>query len=316
MTIKSPSIKLDNLTKNYDNLLAVNNVNLKINQGEIFGLLGPNGAGKTTLIRMLVTLLKPTAGNAKVAGFDIEQEDDEIRKRIGVVFQNTILEDDLTAWETLNIFARLYNIPKQIRRAKINKFLQLIYLEERKNDLVKTYSGGMKRRLELIKGVLHEPEILFLDEPTLGLDPQSREFIWNYIRTLSIEMNVTIFLTTHYMEEADLLCDRIALIDHGKIVALGNPTELKRKLSSKNVIEVKFNNRSINYLSAIKDLSFVKEVSYEKNILKIIVNNTENAIFQIIEELNNHKAEITSVVLQEPTLNDVFLHYTGREIRE
>lgn len=315
-TTQPSSIEIRGLTRNYRDLVAVDHVDLEINQGEIFGLLGPNGAGKTTLISMLTTLLKPTAGTAKVAGFDVEKEAKEVRKRIGVVFQNTILEDDLTAWETLDIHARLYNLPKGERKNRVDELLRLVHLEDRKNDLVGTFSGGMKRRLEVAKGVLHNPEVLFLDEPTVGLDPQSREVIWNYIKQLNEEAEVTTLITTHYMDEADNLCHRIALIDYGKIIALGSPNELKGTISAKDIIKVKLGDSSAKYVPLIKDLDFVEKVDTAGDTLIITAKNGKNGFSQIIQKMNNNKAEIRSIYLYEPTLNDVFLHYTGREIKD
>lgn len=313
---KSPSIEIRGLTKNYGNLLAIDHIDLDVYEGEIFGILGPNGAGKTTLINMLTTLLRPTDGTANVMGFDIEEQAKEIRKEIGVVFQNTILEDDLAAGETLDIHARLYGVPKEDREERIRELLRLFHLEERQKDLVGTFSGGMKRRLEVAKGILHDPKVLFLDEPTVGLDPQSRDVVWHYIEKINHEKRMTILLTTHYLEEADRLCDRLGLIDHGRIVALGTPKSLKEDVSTKEVIEVELESPNEEQIRKIKRIGFVNEVISEGNTLRITVERGGKVFSQIVELLNNEKVEIRSVFLREPTLNDVFLHYTGREIRD
>jgi len=311
-----PTIEIRGLTKNYGNLLAVDHIDLDVYEGEIFGILGPNGAGKTTMINVLTTLLRPTEGTAKVLGFDVEKQAKEIRKKIGVVFQNTILEDDLTARETIDIHARLYGVPKEDREKRIRELLDLFHLEDRQNDLVGTFSGGMKRRLEVANGILHDPKVLFLDEPTVGLDPQSREVVWRYIEKINREKRMTILLTTHYMDEADRLCDRVGLIDNGRIVALGTPKSLKADVSPEEVIEVELESPNEEAIRKIKRIGFVKEVISEGNTFRITVERGGKIFSQIIEQLNNEKIEIRSIFLRETTLNDVFLHYTGREIRD
>jgi len=221
------AIHVDHLTRKFNELVAVNDISFEIEQGEIFGLLGPNGAGKTTTLAMLSTMLKPTSGSATVNGMDIEHNEDGVRKSIGIVFQDQSLDEELTAWENMDFHGRLYRIPGEVREQRIKELLDLVELEDRKNDIVKTFSGGMRRRLEIARGLLHHPAVLFLDEPTLGLDPQTRNHLWQYIATLNKEHGITIILTTHYMEEADRLCNRIAIIDHGKIIALDTPANLK-----------------------------------------------------------------------------------------
>ncbi|MBS3055885.1 MAG: ATP-binding cassette domain-containing protein [Candidatus Aenigmarchaeota archaeon] len=225
------AIEIENLTKNYNGTAAVDSINLRIKQAELFGLLGPNGAGKTTMISMLSTILKPSSGNAKINGINISYQN-SVRKLIGIVFQDPSLDDELTGMENLTFHSKLYHMPHELSKKRINDVLKLVDLEGKSKMLVKTYSGGMKRRLEIARGLLHHPKILFLDEPTLGLDPQTRRHIWEYIKKLNKEEKITIILTTHYMEEADYLCKRIAIIDHGKIVALGTPKKLKSSISS------------------------------------------------------------------------------------
>ncbi len=221
------AIHVDHLTRKFNDLVAVNDISFEIGKGEIFGLLGPNGAGKTTTLAMLSTMLKPTSGSATVNGMDIEHNEDGVRKSIGIVFQDQSLDEELTAWENMDFHGRLYRIPGDERKQRITELLALVELEDRKDDIVKTFSGGMRRRLEIARGLLHRPAVLFLDEPTLGLDPQTRNHLWQYIATLNKEHGITIILTTHYMEEADRLCNRIAIIDHGKIIALDTPANLK-----------------------------------------------------------------------------------------
>jgi ABC-2 type transport system ATP-binding protein len=223
-------IETDNLTKSYDGFVAVDKLNLKIEEGEIFGLLGPNGAGKTTTLLMLTTLVPPTSGTAKVAGLDIIKQPDKVRKAIGIVFQDPSSDELLTGYENLKLHGWLYDMPDDLKEKRIKEVFALIELTDRKDDLVKKYSGGMRRRLELARGLLHHPKVLFLDEPTIGLDPQSRDRIWEYITELAKKENITIIITTHYMEEADKLCDRLAIIDNGKIVALDTPENMKKGL--------------------------------------------------------------------------------------
>ena len=221
------ALHIQDLTRRFNDLVAVDNISFDIDKGEIFGLLGPNGAGKTTTLSMLSTMLVPTSGSATINGIDIEQDPDGVRKSIGIVFQDQSLDEELTAWENMDFHGRLYRIPAEIRKQRITELLTLVELNNRRDDIVKTFSGGMRRRLEIARGLLHHPEVLFLDEPTLGLDPQTRNHLWTYIATLAEEKGITIILTTHYMEEADRLCNRVAIIDHGKIIAIDTPEHLK-----------------------------------------------------------------------------------------
>jgi ABC-2 type transport system ATP-binding protein len=301
-------IDIKNLTKKFGNLTAVDNLNLQINEGEIFGLLGPNGAGKSTTLFMLTTLKPPTSGTAIINNYDIIKQSDKVRKSIGIVFQDPSSDEILTGYENLKLHGWLYGMPDNLREQRIKEVLELVDLTNRKDDLVKKYSGGMRRRLELARGLMHHPKVLFLDEPTLGLDPQSREYIWSYIEKLSKEEKITIIITTHYMEEADKLCDRMAIIDFGKIIVLGTPEELKKGLGG-DIIRLKAKNLNVEHL---KDLFYIKNIT---------ASNEEVSL--TVEDANLHIQEILSIVgkvdsaeIRSATLDDVFIHYTGREIRE
>jgi len=230
-------IQVQNLTKKFEDLVAVNNISFDVKEGEIFAFLGPNGAGKTTTIKMLTTILHPTQGQIKLNGFDVVKEPTKARQSFGIVFQDYSLDDELTAFENMEFHGMLYGVPKEIRRSRIEYLLKLVKLWERKNDLVKNFSGGMKRRLETARGLLHHPRILFLDEPTLGLDPQTRNLTWSYIKNLNKEEGITVFFTTHYMEEAEKIAERVAIIDYGKIVAQGTSVELKEKTKTQSLEE-------------------------------------------------------------------------------
>ncbi len=228
-------IEVSNLTKQFGDLTAVNGISFHVEAGEIFAFLGPNGAGKTTTIKMLTTLLKPTSGVITINGFDSQKDQDSVRSSFGIVFQDPSLDDELTAWENLELHGVLYSVPKELRRKRMEELISIVGLADRKNDFVKHFSGGMKRRLEIARGLLHHPKILFLDEPTIGLDPQTRNHLWSYVTDLNAKEGITVFLTTHYMEEADRIANRIAVIDHGKIVALGSSAELKEKTNTANL---------------------------------------------------------------------------------
>lgn len=302
-------IKIHNLTKRYERLTAVDNLSLDIQENEIFGLLGPNGAGKTTVIHMLATLLKPTSGSATVNGFDIISQPAKVRSSIGIVFQVPSSDDLLTGYENLKIHAFLYGVSSDIREKRIKDALELVGLTERKNDQVKKYSGGMRRRLEIARGLIHEPNVLFLDEPTLGLDPSSRETMWEYIQQLVKEKKMTIILTTHYMEEADLLCNRIGIIDRGKIIALGSPSDLKSKLSGDTVrLKTKVNNVDI---TPLRNLDFVRKIEFVNGHVILSVDDAKRNIPEILKHI-----EVDSVEATSPTLNDVFLKLTGKSIKE
>ncbi|MGM0529845.1 MAG: ATP-binding cassette domain-containing protein [Bacteroidota bacterium] len=303
-------IKVEHLTKRFGDLVAVDDISFSIREGEIFGFLGPNGAGKTTTLSILSTLLSPTEGSAMVNGYNVVSQKADVRRCIGVVFQDPTLDEELTAWENMDIHRRLYGMKKS--REKIKEMLTLVELENRKKQLVKNFSGGMKRRLEIARGLLHEPKILFLDEPTLGLDPQTRNHLWDYIRNMNQEKKVTIILTTHYMDEAEKLSDRVAIIDQGKIIALDTPNALKEqvggsviRIESKETTKVKEKLAGVNWLS---------NLSLHNGFVDITLQNAEKRIAEVIKILND--VHIDSVSLQIPTLEDVFLNYTGKTIRE
>jgi ABC-2 type transport system ATP-binding protein len=308
------SIEVSNLTKKFGDFIAVDNISFSINIGEVFGLLGPNGAGKTTIIAMLSTILKPTLGSASVNNFDILKNEDDVRKSIGIVFQDQSLDEELTAYENMDFHGRLYRVPKKIRQKKIIELLKLVELEMKKNNLVKTFSGGMRRRLEIARGLLHEPKVLFLDEPTLGLDPQTRNRLWEYIEKLNKEKGITIILTTHYMEEADILCDRVAIIDKGKIIALDASEKLKEEIGG-DVITIISSERDRLY-SNINKLSWVKSAEPHDNSVTINLQNAEKHVADIVNLASGNGIPIDTISIHKPTLEDVFLHFTGRTIRE
>ncbi len=301
-------IKTEGLTKKYARITAVDSLDLKVEEGEIFGLLGPNGAGKTTLISMLCTILKPTSGRAWVNGFDIVKEPGKVRKSIGIVFQQPSVDDLLTGRENLAMHNLLFGVPREIRKQRIDEVLSIVNLEKRADDLVNTYSGGMRRRLELARGIMHHPKILFLDEPTLGLDPQTREHIWEYITDLAEKECMTVMLTTHYMEEAESLCDRVAIIDYGKIVALDSPAELKNRIVG-DVVKLKQRTPDID---AIKKLEYIRKIEEKDGLLYISIKDASKHL----QDLLTNTGPIDFVEVRSGTLNDVFMHYTGREIRE
>jgi ABC-2 type transport system ATP-binding protein len=304
-----PIIRVEDLTKKFGNITAVDNISFEVEEGTIFGFLGPNGAGKTTTINILCTLLSPTAGSAFIAGHDCMKESSEVRKAIGIVFQDTTLDKDLTAYENLIFHAYLYNVAKNKMRDRVDNVLSFVDLHDRKNDLVKKFSGGMKRRLEVARGLIHWPRVLFLDEPTLGLDPQSRTNLWEFISELPVKHNVTIFMTTHYMEEAEV-CDRIAIIDKGKIIAIGTPDELKKEVGGE-VVYI----RTADNANAKKEIErlFRLKVSEKNSELYLSCEMGDTCIPEIIRTIGER---VLSVRVQRPTLNDVFLQLTGKTIRE
>jgi len=303
-------IQVEQLVKKFDDLVAVDQVSFSIGQGEIFGFLGPNGAGKTTTLSILSTLLKPTSGRAWVNGYDVMTQKSQVRQSIGVVFQDPTLDEELTARENMDIHGRLYGM--RHRREKIDALLELVELENRKNQLVKQFSGGMKRRLEIARGLLHEPRILFLDEPTLGLDPQTRNHLWDYIRELNQNRGVTIILTTHYMDEAEKLSDRVAIIDHGKIIAKDTPNNLKEQMGG-SIIRIE-SSHSGEISRKLTQMEWLNKISAHNGYVDLTLQHAEKRIVEVIKALNDVPVE--SVSLQIPTLEDVFLSYTGRTIRE
>jgi ABC-2 type transport system ATP-binding protein len=307
------AIHIQNLTRRFDHLIAVDNISFDIAQGEIFGLLGPNGAGKTTTLSMLATMLTPSSGSATINGIDIEQDADGVRRSIGIVFQDQSLDEELTAWENMDFHGRLYRIPADSRNQRITELLNLVELNDRRDSIVKTFSGGMRRRLEIARGLLHHPSVLFLDEPTLGLDPQTRNHLWTYIATLAQEKGITIILTTHYMEEADRLCNRVAIIDHGKIIAMDTPDRLKESLGG-DLVTV----RSPDPAGVAGALTepWVTRVETHNDEVTISLANADQYVSTIVTLLNEKAIPITSIAIHKPTLEDVFLSFTGKTIRE
>ena len=303
------AIYADQLVKRYGEVEAVRGINLSVKPGEIFGFLGPNGAGKSTTINMLCTLLRPTGGRAAVAGIDVARDPGAVRSRIGLVFQDPALDEQLTARENLDFHAFLYNVPRATRRERVDSVLAMVELKDRAGSKVMTFSGGMKRRLEIARGILHSPEVLFLDEPTRGLDPQTRRHIWDYLRELRRHEGITIFMTTHYMDEAEY-CDRIAIIDMGRIVALGTPDELKARVGG-DVITIATANNAAS-ATEIKQRYGLSPV-VDNGTLRVEVSDGAAFVPRLVRELSQ---PVTTVTLRRPSLDDVFLKLTGHAIRE
>jgi ABC-2 type transport system ATP-binding protein len=303
-----PIIETHGLTKNYGKITAVDDLGISIEEGEIFGLLGPNGAGKTTIIKMLATLLEPTSGTATVNGFDIKKQPAKVRESIGIIFQEPSSDELLTGYENIKLYAMMYGLPKDQIQTRSAEALKLVELTDRKDDLVKHYSGGMRRRLEIARSLIHRPKVLFLDEPTLGLDPRGREKMWNYILKLVKELKMTVFLTTHYMDEADTLANRIGIIDSGKIAIIDSPKALKRMLGG-DLVTIKANPLNIE---KIRKLSYVTDVTQENDETNIILENVSENLQHLLSVLG----KIDSVQVRNTTLNDVFLRFTGRQIQE
>ena len=305
-------IEVNKLVKKFKHLAAVDGISFEVAEEEIFGLLGPNGAGKTTTMRMLATLLPATSGHAAVAGYDVTKNKNAVRKSIGMVFQEPALDRQLTGRENLDFHAWMYGMKKDLRRKRIEDVLKLVELSGRENELVENYSGGMQRRLEIARGLMHFPKVLFLDEPTLGLDAQTRRKIWDYIQHLNREHKTTVILTTHYMEEADELCGRVGIMDNGKIVALDTPKNLKNLIGA-DVITLEM---ACGDCTAFKELDFVQKMVKHENKVSLSVVNGERKIPPLLEFARTHGIEVKSVELHKPSLEDVFLHFTGSTIQE
>ncbi|MFB3889433.1 MAG: ATP-binding cassette domain-containing protein [Candidatus Bathyarchaeia archaeon] len=315
MSENQDMIRAEGLTKVFNHsLVAVDHINFTVKQGEIFGFLGPNGAGKTTTINMLITVLKPSDGHAYIMGNDIARQNHLVRHAIGVVPQEYTADEDLTGYENILLCADLYGIPRELAKKRADELLQLVELKAFKDKRVQTYSGGMRRRLELACGLVNRPKLLFLDEPTLGLDVQTRSATWNYVRTLKKEYGMTLFMTTHYLEEADALCDRIAIIDHGKIVVVGSPEELKASLGG-DIITLSIK-QDVDITGLIQKVEHVKEVKKENGQYMIKSENGEVTAPLIIEALRREGFMVTKLSLTKPTLNEVYLHYTGKSMRD
>ena len=310
------AVEVDNLTKCFGDFCAVDHLSFTVKHGEVFGLLGPNGAGKSTVIRMLTTLVPPTSGHARIVGFDIVRQANDVRQAIGVIPQAMTSDLDLSATENMAIFAKLYGIPREKRRREIKRLLEEVDLAQWADKPVKMFSGGMRRRLEIARGLVHEPKIFFLDEPTTGLDPVSRVSVWEMLTRLKNERDLTIIVTTHYMDEADNLCDRIAIVDHGKLVALDSPLKLKASIPGKNVIEVSFSKIPAGWLQVLESLPDVADVKSEDPVFRIASHNGPRTTVALMDTARQHDVAIASLSVQSTTLDDVFVHYTGRQLRD
>jgi len=311
-----PAIDVRNIVKKFGDFTAVNGVSFTVEEGEIFGLLGPNGAGKSTLIRMLTTLLPPTAGTAVVSGFDINTDPDGVRRSIGVIPQALTSDLELSVEENLIIFAKLYGVPRAKRVKLIDELLAAVELTQWRSAPVKNLSGGMRRRVEIARGLVHEPRIFFLDEPTTGLDPVSRVAVWEMLRKIKSERDLTVLLTTHYMDEADKLCDRIAIVDHGELKALDSPLKLKTSIPGQNSLEVSFSAVPAGWIDELQKLPEVQAVSSQDDIFRISTRNGPATTLALMEEAARSGIGVQSLSVQSTTLDDVFVHYTGRDLRD
>jgi ABC-2 type transport system ATP-binding protein len=315
--IPGAAIAVEKIVKRYGTFEAVKGITFEVKDGEIFGLLGPNGAGKSTLIRMMTTLIPVTEGRALVGGHDVVKEPNAVRNMIGVIPQAMTSDQDLTVYENLVIYAKLYSVPKEKREKNIANVLEAVDLTKWRDAQTKTLSGGMRRRLEIARGLVHDPRIFFLDEPTTGLDPVSRIAVWEMLNNLKKTRNLTMLLTTHYMEEADRLCDRIAIVDHGTLVALGTPVELKQSVPGSNVVEVQFARESDEWKARLEKLEDVTEVqSQSAGVYRVLTSNGSRTTTQLVEMASNMGETLTSLSVVNTSLDDVFVHYTGRQLRD
>ncbi len=311
------AIAVEHIVKKYGDFTAVDDVSFTVDEGETFGLLGPNGAGKSTLIRMMTTLLPITSGVARIAGHDVRREPDAARRAIGVIPQALTSDLDLTVEENLNIYAKLYDVPPRDRKKNVDELLDLVDLSKWREAQTKTLSGGMRRRLEIARGLVHSPKIFFLDEPTTGLDPVSRVAVWEMLGNIKGSRKLTILVTTHYMDEADRLCDRIAIVDHGKLVALDTPKALKASVPGSNVIEAQFSAPPADWEQQLHSLSEVTSVQAEGgNMFRVLTGNGSRTTTELVELAVRSGVEVRSLTVQNTTLDDVFVHYTGRQLRD
>jgi len=309
------AIEVRDLTKIFGHLVAVDHISFEVEEGEIFGFLGANGAGKTTTIMMLATARTPTSGTATVSGYDITRDGSKIRESIAVVFEELSLDVDLTGRENLDFHARMYHIPQKTREERISRALDLVGLRTKQNMLVKHYSGGMQRRLEIARAMLNQPRILFLDEPTLGLDVQTRRMLWDYAKKLNRESGTTILLTTHYVEEADYLCDRVAILEQGKILVTDTPEGLKSSLGD-SLLSVKLSQGGGELAGLLRGLNWVKEVNQRDGWLDLSVESEETKIPEVVRLSKDHGFAISSIKQHKPSLEDAFLHYAGRKLED
>ncbi len=309
-------IDVRQITKRFGDFTAVNGISFTVEHGEVFGLLGPNGAGKSTLIRMLNTLIPVTSGIAYVNGFDVTKQADSVRRSIGVIPQAMTSDMELSVEENLLIFAKLYSVPREKRKRLIPELIEAVELTQWADKPVRNLSGGMRRRVEIARGLVHEPRIFFLDEPTTGLDPVSRVGVWEMIRKIKEQRDLTVFLTTHYMDEADKLCDRIAIVDHGQLVALDSPMTLKASIPGKNVLEVSFSTNPPGWDDRLKTLTDVESVSDHDNVFRISSQNGPATTMALMQMAASAGVTVHSLSVQSTTLDDVFVHYTGRQLRD
>jgi ABC-2 type transport system ATP-binding protein len=311
------AIEVSHIVKKYGDFTAVDDVSFQVKEGEIFGLLGPNGAGKSTLIRMMTTLIPITSGWARIAGHDVSKEADEARRAIGVIPQAMTSDLDLTVEENLNIYAKLYDVPAKRRKEAIDELLETVDLTKWRNAQTKTLSGGMRRRLEIARGLVHSPKIFFLDEPTTGLDPVSRVAVWEMLTSIKSKRKLTVLITTHYMDEADRLCNRIAIVDHGKLVALDTPEALKASVPGSTVIEVQFDNPPAEWEQRLRGLSDVTSVQHEAaGMYRVLTANGSRTTTALVEMAVDAGVPVRTLTVQNTTLDDVFVHYTGRQLRD
>jgi len=312
------AIEVDSLTKEFGDFKAVDNISFKVKEGEIFGFLGPNGAGKSTTMMILTTLLKPTSGSALVGGYDVMSDAKKVREKIGYVQQEISVDEFLTGRENLYLHARINQIPRNLIKSRIDDVLELVELGEKKDQAALTYSGGMRKRLDIANGLLSRPSVLFLDEPTVGLDIQTRRKIWGYIKKIRKDFGMTIFISTHYMEEADKLCDRIGIIDHGKIQIVDTPKSMKSAIGNEiisfNLVDGKANQDAI--IDQISKIEFVKEVKNKEGLITVFSTKSNEVIPKIFQESANLDMKIRSLTLKQPTLDDVFISYTGHDLRD
>ena len=316
MTATQAAIDVRQIVKKFGDFTAVNGITFSVEDGEIFGLLGPNGAGKSTLIRMMTTLLLPTSGTARVNGFDIVTEQDAVRKSIGVIPQAMTSDLELSVEENLLIYAKLYGVPREKRTRLIHELLEAVELTQWADKQVKNLSGGMRRRVEIARGLVHEPRIFFLDEPTTGLDPVSRVAVWEMLQKIKAERDLTVLITTHYMDEADKLCDRIAIVDHGELKALDSPLKLKASIPGKNVLEVSFGNTPEGWGARLEALPDAESVVAHDHVFRIASGNGPATTMALMELAAGADVPVQSLSVQSTTLDDVFVHYTGRALRD
>ena len=309
---------MDSLTKKFGDFKAVDGISFKVEEGEIFGFLGPNGAGKSTTMMILTTLLKPTSGRALVGGYDVMSDAKKVREKIGYVQQEISVDEFLTGRENLYLHARINQIPRNLIKSRIDDVLELVELGEKKDQAKLTYSGGMRKRLDIANGLLSRPSVLFLDEPTVGLDIQTRRKIWGYIKKIRKDFGMTVFISTHYMEEADNLCDRIGIIDHGKIQVIDTPKSMKSTIGNEiisfNLVDGKANQDAI--IDQIAKIEFVKEVKNKEGLITVFSTKSNEVIPKIFQESANLDMKISSLTLKQPTLDDVFISYTGHDLRD